>query len=256
MASDSLVLAQAAIQIGSAALYLWVARIVVRRDVEPHARRANAAFAAWWFAFGFAFMLIPFLNLPSRVFGYENIALSVTLLNAILILIVIAIWGLVYYLVYLYTGSRKSFWPLAVFYAILGFLLLFLVAYLAPNGYGPEGQLTYTREQLSGAPSVTIGLLFSLPVVIAAIAYGSLFFRVKNVLAKYRIGLVSAAFLLQFGWSALSAVLQLSARYPNSIWLSLLSNALGAIAAVAVIMAFHPPRPVRRRFKLLEAEGA
>ena len=247
MESSTLTLVQSGVQWVTAALYLWVAHIVLDRRVEGNGRLANALFGVWWIALAIAFILIPILNVPTRVFGYRNLALAVTMLNALFILIVAAVWGLVYYLAYLYTGSRRIFWPITAFYVGLAFVLLFLIAWLQPIGFEVSGRLAYAREPLQGAPAVLLGLLFSGPVVLAALAYGSLFFRVKEAGPRYRVGMVAGAFLFQFGWSMVSGILQLSRRYPDSPTLAFVSSAIGILAALAILMAFRPPRAIRER---------
>lgn len=245
---------QASVQLASAVLYLWVSGIVFKRPVEGEAKRANALFGVWWLALGLVFLLAPLLTVPPRILGYEDLALAVSILNLLIVLIVVAVWGLVYYLVYLYTGNAKWFAPITTFYVLLAFLLLYWIALLNPTGFDAEGRLAYARGDLSGAPA--LGLLFSVPVVIAALAYGSLFFRVKGTVAKYRIGMVAGGFILQFGWSVVSTALGLSRRYPDSLWLALVSNALGVVAAVAVLLAFRPIRAVRTRLGITDTGGA
>jgi hypothetical protein len=186
------------------------------------------------------------------VLNYRDLALVVALLNALLVTIVVAVWGLVYYLAYLYTGSSRSFWPITAFYAFLAVLFLYVVAWVQPNGFDADGGLTYARKQLTGAPAIAIGLLFSLPVVIAAVAYGSLYFRVKEAAARYRIGLVAGAFFLQFGWTAASSALQLNRKYPNSVAISL----VGSTFAILSALAFRPPRKVRARLRIPDSGGA
>lgn len=253
MVSPAVTLLQTGVQLCSAFLYLWVSHIILKRPVEEGAKRANSLFGVWWLSLGLVFLLAPLFTVPPQLFGYRNLAFTIALLNALLILIVVAVWGLVYYLVYLYTGHSRWFWPVTVFYVFVAFVLLYWVAALNPIGFDDSGMLTYEHGQLSGSPA--IGLLFSLPVVFAALAYGSLFFRVKAGVAKYRIGMVAGGFILQFGWSTVSNLLQLPRHYPNSVWLSLVSNALGIITAVAVLMAFRPPNAFRKRLELPEPGG-
>src|SRR5438067_3470052 len=135
MAAPAVVLLQAAVQLVSAALYLWVARTVLQREVEGEARRANVLFAVFWVGLGIVYLLAPLFTIPAQLFGYRDLALAITLLNSLLLLIAAAVWGLVYYLVYLYTGSRRAFWPITVFYIGLGLVLLYLVAWLDPRGF-------------------------------------------------------------------------------------------------------------------------
>jgi hypothetical protein len=255
MASPLVTIIQATVQLVSAGLYLWVGHIVLQRQVTGEAKRANALFGVWWIALGIVFLLSPFYSVLPRLFGYEDLALAVTLLNLILVLIVVGVWGLVAYLAYLYTGSSRSFWPITAFYVLLTLALLYLIAWLGPDGFDEMGRLTFQREQLSGAPAVSLGLLFSLPVVIAALAYGSLFFRIREPTPRYRIGLVAGAFLLQFGWSTLSSILQLPQRYPDSLTLALVSNALGIVSAVCILLAFRPPESIQRRLRHAETGG-
>lgn len=247
MEERALAILQAGIQLVSATLYLWVARVVLDRDLQGEAKRANALFGVWWLGLALVFLISPVFSLSTRVFGFRDLAFAVTLLNIILVLIIAAVWGLVYYLVYLYTGNPRTFWPVAAFYGALAFGFLYLIAWLEPNGFNESGRLTYARDQLSGAPAIAVGLSFSLPVVLAALAYGSLYFRVSTPEARYRIALISGAFLLQFGWSATSSALQLSRRYPNSFTLSLVGSTIAIAAAIAILFAFRPPRAWRER---------
>lgn len=252
---DVWVVIQAAIQVLSAALYFWVARIVLDRAVEGESRRANALFATWWLSLGVVYLLLPAFTLPARAFGYQNLALATALLYALFALIALAVWGLVYYLVYLYTGNARWFWPITAFYIALAFSLLYLVAWLDPSGFDASGRLTYTNQQLSPGPSIALGLAFSGPVILSAIGYGSLYFQARDPSSRYRIALVSGAFLVQFGWSLASSMLQLSRRFPNSVTLSLIGSGLAIAAALAIVLAFRPPPRVRARLAALPEEG-
>lgn len=253
MAGDAAALIAATVNVASAGLYFWVGRLVLGRELSGASKGANMAFACWWMGLGALYLLIPAYSVPPRVFGYENLPLAVTLLNLVFVLLVAAMAGLVYYLVYLYTGSSRALVPIVLFYAALGFVLLYLIAWLQPIGYKPDGTLEFARQQLPGAPSLALGLMFSLPVIAAALAYGSLFFRVRAPGPRYRIALVAGAFLVQFGWSFVSTLLQLSRRYPGSLTLTLVGNAFGIAAAIAILLAFRPPRALERRLGLSPA---
>jgi hypothetical protein len=253
MADPAGTLIQAAFQVCAAALYAWVASLVYQRELSGEGRRANALFATWWLALGLVLLLAPLYSVPP-VLGYRDLALAVTLLNALLLLIVVAIWGLVYYLVYLYTGNARWFWPLTVAYGTLAVGLLYLIAWADPTGFEADGTL-HLEHELVGPPAVAFGLLFSLPIVVAALAYGSLFFRVADRGPRYRIAMVAGAFLFQFGWSTVSNVTGISRTYRGALWLQLLSDVITVLVAVVVVMAFRPPRAIRQRLGLPEPGG-
>lgn len=249
MALESTHVLQVVVNLACAALYAWVGFVVFKRGVSQDARLANVLFATWWFGLAAFFVLVPAYIIPVRALGYHNVTFAVVFLDVLLLFIVAAIWGLAYYLVYLFTGKRGWFWPVTIFYFALEGLILGLVAYLQPNGFDANGNLTYAREQLVGAPAIILGLLYSVPVILAALGYASLYFRSKEPTARYRVALVSGGFLVQFGWSAISTILQLNRRYPNSTALSLVGDAVAVLAAICVLLAFRPPDAIRKRLE-------
>lgn len=256
MANHLPTLLQAGVQVATAVLYIWVARIVLARNITGDARRANTLFGIWWLALALVFVAAPILNVSTRVFGVRNLGLAITLLNLLLVLIAAAVWGLVYYLAYLYTGNSRLFWPITAFYIGLAGLLIYVVAWLGPVGFEDSGAIRYARQRLDGGPAIALGVLLSLPVVAAALAYGSLYFRIDDPAARYRIGLISGGFLLQWGWSLVSGILGLSRRYPDSLVLRLIGSALAILAALAVLLAFRPPAKVRARLGIAEPGGS
>lgn len=182
MAISSLLVVQGLVALVTGALYLYVARLVLAREVSAAAKRANHAFALWWGGFGALQILVGLYQLPAAV-GFRDLATVVTL-NVILILYAIAVGALVYFLLFLYTGSERVFWPIVSAYLLLAITLLYLVAWMQPTGFedSARGTLIDTREP-TGLPAFAFGLLFSLPVVIAALGYGSLYLRTQGRLS-------------------------------------------------------------------------
>ncbi len=239
---------QGLVALATGALYAYVARLVLARPTSADAQRANHAFAFWWGAFGAVEFLAGAYSIPAA-FGYRDLAMVITLLNVLLFLIAVAIGALVYYLVYLYTGSSRSYWPIVGAYVALGIALMYLVAWMQPTGYdesSPSLTLQYTR-QLVGAPAIALGLLLSVPVVLAAVGYGSLFFRTEGGEQRFRVALVAGSFLVWFGWSTVSSILQLQQKYPDSAALQALNSLIALAAPLLVIMAFRPPGWIRAR---------
>lgn len=239
---------QGIVSLATGLLYAYVAWLVLKRSTSTEAARANRSFGYWWLAFGAVEFLAGAYSLPSA-FGYRDLAMVVTVLNVLLFLIALAIGWLVYYLVYLYTGSARAYWPIMGFYTILGIALLYLIAWMDPQGYdetSPTLQLNYAH-QLTGSPSILLGLVLSIPVVLAALGYGSLFFRTSEPEQRLRVGLVAGSFLVWFGWSSISTILQLQRRHPDSVALATANAAIAVVAPILVILAFRPPAWIRGR---------
>jgi len=248
---------QATVALATGLVYVFVARLIMNRHPSTDARLANSMFAVWWGAFGLLEFSVGAYQVPAA-FGFQDLALVIALLNLILLLIVVALWGLVYYLVYLYTGSSRSFWPITILYMILAAAMLYLVAWIEPTGFKADGTLSYTR-QLTGFPSIAIGLAFSLPVVLAALGYGSLYFQAQARTQRFRIGMVAGSFLAWFSWSALSALLQLSQKAQDAAaagngtiqnTLIVVNSAISIIVPILIVLAYRPPRWFQDRFRI------
>lgn len=240
----------------ASALYAWVARLVQHRSLSDDARAANTLFATWWGSFAIIYGLSGLYQIAAG-FGYLDLALSIVFIDVALVLICVGLWGLLGYLVYLYTGSRRWFVPLGAAYALFGVALLYLIAWMDPIGYKEGGftvQLEYAR-QISPSVGVALGLLLAGPIVIAAIAYGTLYFRVKSPEPRYRIAMVAGGFLLWFGWSIVSSLLGLARRYPDSVGLYVWGQTLAILAPLLVVMAFRPPKWIRQRLAERSAEA-
>ncbi|HWH09281.1 MAG TPA: hypothetical protein VNX21_08780, partial [Candidatus Thermoplasmatota archaeon] len=211
-------LVQGALALAGAALYAWVARLVQHRSLSDEARAANALFATWWASFALIYAFAGAYRVAGGL-GYLDLALGVVFMNVVLVLLCVGLWGLLGYLVYLYTGSRRWFMPMGVAYALLAVALLYLVAWMGPVGYKAGGlgaQLQYARD-LPPTVSLAVGLLLAVPIALAAILYGTLYVRVRSPEPRYRIALVAGAFLAWFGWSIVSTLLRLAQRHPDSV---------------------------------------
>jgi hypothetical protein len=250
---------QAGVALVTGIVYAYVARLILARHPSDAARVANYAFATWWVALGAVEFLVTAYQLPASL-GYRDLAAVTTVLYVLLILLAAAIWGLVYYLVYLYTGSSRAFWPITVFYAALAVVLVFLVSWLDPIGFKPDGTLVtqnhFDAEHGYGTWALVLGLALSLPVVAAAIAYGSLYFRATARTQRFRIGVVAGSFLLWFGWSSVSSILGLTAQATKLAsdgdpslqhTLSLVNAAIGLVVPLFIVLAYQPPLWLRAR---------
>jgi hypothetical protein len=179
-------------------------------------------------------------------FNIVSLPLFVALTHVNILLICIALWGLLYYLVYLFTGSQRFLIPLTIFYILYYVLLVYYITASDPA----RVEITRWRTQLVYAHPVT-GSLFTVvlvllvfPQILAALAYFALFFRVREATQRYRILLVSWCIILWFGSAFVASVTGLS----QEDWWQIVSRLIGLGAALGILFAYFPPGIIRRRF--------
>lgn len=185
-----------------------LAYALVGRRFARRARTGGHAlglFSAFWFAVAFYgltdglwSLAVPLLDPP--------VAVGITILHLKTLVGSVGFFGLVYYLGYVYTGSRRLLVPLAAFYALV--YVLVLHSYVAAD---PIGQAAHTwRSGLVYAnkggllDTLAVVALFAPPLV-ASIAYARLVTKTDDPRQKRRILTISAALAaffggLLFGW--------------------------------------------------------
>lgn len=249
----------------AAFLYLWVAWLQAKRPAHGPARGALRGFVIWWAGLGILGFLTLFFT-----FGPELSAYGLNVMRTVIYLLLAGIFlmlgGLAYYLLYLYTGSRRTVIPIAAFYVLMTVLLVFLIEgfdpHIADNAVhlepGEESAVEFhTHEEPPAWASATFSLgIIAVPLA-AAIAYALLFFRTDDRTARYRIALVSTGFVLWFAYSILGTLAGLVAgSTTQSFMQQLIGQLLGVLAATLTLLAYHPPRRLQRRFGLRRVDEA
>lgn len=245
-------LVSASLSLISGVAFFAVGRAVSRRNLAGEEARANQAFVMWWYTLGGLSLVTAAFSLAAAA-GYTDLALHVTLLHVALLVLFVGLWGVAYYLAYLFTGDKRWRWVLGVFYSVYYVWIVFLVVRAVPNRVevGTYGaQLGYEHELTDFAPFVNLLLLLLiLPQVVGAFAYFSLIFRVKAPMQRYRIGMVAGTFIVWFGSSIVASVLNLA---ETTLWWRPVSQAFGVVAALVVFLAYKPPRRVVRALEARE----
>lgn len=244
MGPDTLLL-DAALVLTTAAIYAYVGVVTWRRRVGGEAQLASDLFATWWFALA----ATTIGGVATRLLGWAGVAdlaLYVTVSQVTLLGLCIALWGLLYYLLYLFSGNRKLIVPVSLFYVGFYSWLVYLTALRPPTGVTVEDwkvTLTYATTLPSSVTGAFI-LLLILPPLLGAIAYARLFFRVEDRTQRYRIGLVSFTIVAWFGTTLAAYYLQLG---PSFGW-QVASRLIGLVAASLIYAAYRPPGWVRARW--------
>jgi len=233
----------------SASIYGYVGWRLSKRVISSsEARMAWHSFTVWWFGLAATTLIDGLLSLFGA-FGWTSLSLFVTATYVNILIICLALWGLLYYLIYLFTGNRRSLVPSALFYLIYYILLVYYITASIPGNVNVgrwNATLAY-RAPLTGAFFVMILALLLLPQIIGGLAYFSLYFRVAEVTQKYRVLLVSWSIIIWF----LSPVIALAGGLAQQDWWQLASRLIGLAAALTILMAYLPPRWLKQRYGII-----
>jgi hypothetical protein len=228
----------------TAALLARVGVVLVEKRARRDAGGALAAFAAWWFAVALLLVVYGVMHAAAGL-GWEDLTTYLALVYVSIPLTCAGLGALLYYLLYVFTGSRRLVAPLAAAY---GALLLWILYYFTASGpMGVDAQPWSMRFVYANDPggfplAATVALMIG-PHVLATAWYMLLFFRVEDKTARYRIALVTGALLTWF----MSTLFASEMHVVQDSTLGLASRVLGLAAAIAVLLAYSPPAWVRRR---------
>lgn len=249
--SDATLAVSAAFALVTALVYALVGLKVGRPNLTKEEHRAVLMFKLWWHGLaGLTFVSASFLALGA--FGRIDVALFQSLLFAELAVICLALWGLAYYLAFLFTGRTALFYPLGIFYGLLCLWLFYLVVLADPVGIEVtrwQVNLEFADEDRFSSFSLLFAILLVGPQLAGAIAYFTLFFRTDEPRAKYRIALVSLSLIGWLGSGIVAGALGVS---EDEGWM-VASRFIGLAAALVILMAYQPPPLIARRLELAKA---
>lgn len=230
----------------SAGIYYYVGRVLNRRrSATPDARLAWSLFVVWWYALATTTLSGAILSLLGA-FGIVGLPLFVTITLVNLLATCVALDGLMFYLLYLFTGNRGLLGPLSVFYLVYYILLIYYVQASEPIGVSVDrwrATLEY-QNPITGPFFLIVLLLLLVPQIVGSLAYFTLYFRVQTATQKYRILLVSWSIFIWF----LSAFLANISGLSQQDWWQVASRFIGLGAALTIVLAYLPPTGIKRRF--------
>lgn len=238
----------------TALLYLYVGGVLRRRTVSGDARLANNMFVVWWQTIG-GLGLVGVMILLLYMADSLPLWLYRTYVIAVLMGLFVALWGLQFYLVYLYTGSKRSFIPLGIFYAFLFLGTLALIQYLgAPERIVDNGWALETEPEAQLGPG--FGFIFTVlivgPQLVAAGAYLRLFWKTDDRTQRYRIALITGSILVWFG----SGVIAAGAQVSDALSYQLFSRLTSILGALVILAAYRPPGFVKRKLGVRSIDDA
>ncbi len=238
----------ASLSILSAGIYYYVGYVLSRRhSSSADTRLAWRLFVVWWFALAASTFSGAVLSLLGA-FGIAGLPLFITITLMNLLATCVALYGLMFYLLYLFTGNRKLIGPLSVFYIAYYALLVYYIQASEPirvNVGRWNATLAY-QHQIQGPLFLIAISLLVFPQIIGSLAYFTLYFRVQTSTQKYRILLVSWSIIIWF----LSAFLASISGLAQYDWWQIASRLIGLSAALAITFAYQPPLWIKRYFSV------
>jgi hypothetical protein len=231
--------------LASAGIYFYVGHSLSRRHVASQdARLAWNLFVVWWYALAGTTLAGAVLSLLGAL-SITDLPLFLTFTQLNLLAICIALHGLIYYLLYLFTGSRKVLAPLTIFYIAYYILLTYYINSREPVSVlvGKWNTTLAYQQSLTGPFFAVILILLVVPQIIGAAAYFTLYFRVKEATQKYRVAVVSWSIIIWF----LSAFIASISGLSQYDWWQITSRLIGLSATLAILMAYRPIPWIKQR---------
>jgi len=233
------------ISLGVAAVYLFVGRRIAEREVSRNARLASYQLALWWGGLGVSGVLGS-VELALALANAYPFALALTLSLVGYLLAVAFLWGLVGFLVFVYTG-RYHLIELTTLYGAFYVMIVYYYLAQAPYAVGFHAgapTLLYAQPGLFWL-AVPIVLILLGPVIVGGILYLSLLRRTHDRGTRSRIWLVGGGILL---WFAIDLFIPDS----SGSW-SLVRSVIQVLPGMMSLIAFYPPAWAQRRFGLSPA---
>jgi hypothetical protein len=237
----------------SASIYAYVGWRLSRRVISSsEARLAWGSFTVWWYGLAATTLIGGFLSLFGAV-GVTSLPLFVTAAYINILISCLALWGLLYYLIYLFTGNKRGLVPLAIFYMIYYILVVYYITAGMPHNVNVgrwETSLVYRAPPTGPFVAIVLAMLL-LPEIIGGLAYFSLYFRVTDITQKYRVLLVSLSIIVWF----LSPLISLAGGLTQQDWWQFVSRLIGLAPALTILMAYFPPRWLIQRYGIISLSG-
>lgn len=238
-------LSSAVLSILAAFVLTWLGRVVSSRTGSTRGTQlAGSMFGLWWYALaastavsGFADLLVIFADAPLRL------RVGLELVN--LVAICMGLAGLLFYLVFLYTGRPIWFWPLTIFYALYCGTLLRTLMRWEPVGVAVGAWETSVVYARSASEATTLWLLFLLigPQLLASLALFALSTRLPASASRVRLLVVATAIFAWFGSTFLAMAFGVSS---NPVW-EVVALFIPLSVGAGVLLVHRPPPWLERR---------
>lgn len=236
-------LISAALSLAAAAIFARAGYLLTERDAATaDDRLASTMFGVWWLGLA-ANGTITATTDALAALQRLGLPLAIALQFLSLTAICIALWALLHYMTFLFTGSRGYFWPLAVLYAIFNAWLLQAMAGWQPVALQVSAWqvgLVYSKPA-QGPALLLLGALVLGPQILAALALYGLAVRLPAGASRRRVIVVATGILFWFGSAVAGSA---TGVHGSGIW-TVLEQVIGMAVATAVLLVYRPAATTR-----------
>ncbi|MHB8633511.1 MAG: hypothetical protein ACYDBQ_06010 [Thermoplasmatota archaeon] len=239
------------ISIASALAFVVVGYVVGRPRASREARAGTRAFRLWWYGLGGISVFTPLMSvldlIPSATHLY---GVRIFLLEALLIILVVAVGALLYYLLMVYFGKTWVIWPVATYCLVVLSWLGYVVLVADPVAYGPQCPMQsfcYAASPAGTASGAWLGVAFSIPIILGILGYFALFFQVEQRVQRRRIAMVAASLFVWFAIGLLAPFIMVNAGAAGqaeplsqwTVWSRVISPLVSLTAALVILWAYR-----------------
>jgi hypothetical protein len=245
-------LAGAGYAAAAALVYGFIAHRVANREASaPDVRLAAGLYSAWWAGVAATSVLVAANNVLGAL-GARGLPLYVALNYLQLLAVCLAVWGLLYYVVYLLWGNGgRTLTILSLFYGANVLIVLVHLTLAQPTGIDVGRWRTDLTYAANGSPATTValGMLVLLPILLAVLGYFTVFFRAVDPTARYRVVAVTLSILVWLEGLLLAHVPSLA---DSDAW-QMAGHLATFASSLIVLAAYHPPAWIARHAGLASA---
>ncbi|MBI4392745.1 MAG: hypothetical protein HY556_02970 [Euryarchaeota archaeon] len=211
--------------------------------MAPTDQLASTLFSTWWIAIGANKVVYGLLGLGAEN-GLVDLSLYTTIIFVNLLLLCFSLTCLLYYLLYVFTGTKTLLLPILVLYGMYFFVLVYNIVSTRPTGFTVGPWRTAFVPSVPSNPALLLMILvfLAVPQTLASISYLVLGRRVTDPEVRHRIRFAS--------WSIIALTLSIVLIPLPGAFQSdaaqILIRAFGMLAALLGLFAYSPPRWLRR----------
>jgi hypothetical protein len=225
--------------------------VLTRRAAPEKGRAARIMFCLFWYSAAVIFACQGLQNLAAGL-GAPSFGLVSALDQATTPFYCLAAAGLLYYSLFLVTGRERLLFPILGYYLVLFVALRWRIEDARRLGVVTGDWFVGFEyaSPLQGPVYTALVALVALPLLVAIVAYATLYFRVDDRAAKYRILLTTLGL---FVW-ILTEALAYTSGFASTTAGEVTRRLVALASTVIVLFAYRPPRLAQRWWGARAAE--